>query len=95
MGGACKGSPTKTGRVVNFTSELNALAGPRPSGVLARPWHYLCELANYLYELVADVGAIFLRIAPLDGHPFSFPDVRMMEIQGHPDDLVIPNEGPD
>ena len=67
--------------MVSFTSELNALAGPRPSGVLARPWHYLCELASYLSELVADVGAIFPGIGPLDGHPFSFSDVLLMDIQ--------------
>ena len=75
----CKGSPTRTDRVVIFTSESNALAGPRPSGVLARPWHYLYELVKHLYELVADLSAIFLRIAPLDGASFSFPDVLMRE----------------
>ena len=71
-----------TDRVVNFTSETNALAGPRPSGVLARPWQP--TYANYLYELMADIGAIFLRIASLDGLPFSFPDVQMMENEDHP-----------
>ena len=89
----CKGSPTDFDCVVNFTSDVDALAGPRPLGVLARPWQP--TYANYLYELVAGLSAIFLRIGPLDGHPFSFPDVLLMEIEGHPDDLVTPNEGPD
>ena len=63
--------------MVDFTSELNALAGPRPSGVLAKPW-------RYLRELVADISAIFPGIGPLDRHPFSFSDVLLMEIKGHP-----------
>ena len=49
-----------TDRVVNFTSDTDALAGPRPSGDLHGAASYLCDLA-------ADISAILLRTVSLDG----------------------------
>ena len=62
-----------TDRVVNFTSDTNALAGPRPSGELARPRQLT------LCELVPDISAILLRIASLDGPRFPSQTLRWWE----------------
>ena len=61
--------PPITDRVVNFTSDADALAGSRPSGALYGAAFYLCDLA-------ADISAILLRTASLDDAYFPSQTLR-------------------